>query len=142
MISKNNTDEIITIVQNFHTKVFNILKICKKLNPKSVELHQLHNIASLARDTEFLTIINRCKDKMWLHREHIINRNERFFLNNEFKQYIKDDENKSFMHSLINVIQTGYKDISENEKDILWRHVQDMLRHVIEYKKAIGDFTN
>jgi hypothetical protein len=142
MLIQNNTDEIIDIVKKFHNKVFAVLKICKKLDPKSIELQHLHNIASLARDTEYLLIISRCKDKMWLHREHIINRDENFFLKNKFTQYIKDDENKSFMHSLVNVIQTGYRDISDTEKDMIWRLVQDMLKHVIEYKKAIGDFAN
>jgi hypothetical protein len=142
MLTQNNTDEIIDIVNNFHKKVFKILKICKKIDPKSDELHRLHSAASLARDTEYLLIISKCKDKMWFHREHIMNRDENFFLNNKFTRYIKDDENKSFMHSLINVIQTGYREISAAEKDLLWQLVQDMLRHVVEYKKAIGDFVN
>jgi hypothetical protein len=141
MSNTKNTNDINIIVSNFHGKIFKILKICKKIRPNNIELEQLHSRLSLARDVDPLLIINRCKDKMWLYRDYILERNEKFFLDNGFTQYIKDDDNKSFMHSLIDLIKSGYKSTSTEEKDILWSLAQDMLRHVIEYKKAIGDFS-
>ena len=56
------------------------------------------------------------------------------------KEYIKDDENKSFMHSLIDLVKTGYLRLSNAERTALWGLSKDMLKHVIEYKKATGDF--
>lgn len=139
-VKRDLTDEVNGIITNFHGVMFKILKICRKIDPTSIELESLQSRIGLARDIDPLLIINRCKDKVWMHREHIINENEEFFLKNKFTEYIKNDENKSFMHSLINLIKTKYKGLSAPEKKELWRLVKEMLRHIVEYKKATDDF--
>ncbi|MGL5934196.1 MAG: hypothetical protein ACRCZI_01085 [Cetobacterium sp.] len=136
------TDEVNTIITNFNSTTSTILRICKKLAPNQVELDSLQNIIKLAKDVDPLIIINRCKDKFWMHREYIINEDENFFLNNQFSSFIKDDENKSFIYSLINLIKSRYKTMSVGEKKQIWSLIKDLLKYVIEYKKSINDFTN
>ena len=43
------------------------------------------------------------KDKFWEYREPISNREESFFKNNQFSKFIKEDENKKLMYSMINM---------------------------------------
>lgn len=139
-VMRDLTDEINVIINKFHNTIFKILKICKKLEPNNATLSSLYARTSMARDIDPLLIITRAKDKIWLHRDHIINENADFFLQSQYLEYIKDDENKSFMHSLIDLVKTGYLRLSNAERTALWGLSKDMLKHVIEYKKATGDF--
>lgn len=136
------TDDVNTIITNFNSNITKVMRICKKIEPNSVELDSLQNILKLAKDIDPLLIINRCKDKFWMHREFIINEDAEFFLNNKFDSFIKDDENKSFIYALINLIKTRYGSMSKDEKKYIWSLIKDLLKCIIEYKKAINDFTN
>lgn len=139
-VKKDMTDDVNKIIKEFHNHIFKVLKICNKLEPNNIELKSLQGKLSIARDSLPFLIIDRCKDKVWLHREHIITKNEDFFLQNKFLEYIKDDENKSFMHSMIDLIKCRYREMSDSEKKIVWNLIQAILKSIVEYKTAIGDF--
>lgn len=139
-IKRDLTDEINSIITRFHSTIFKILKICRKIEPNSIELAGLHTKVSLARDLDPLIIINRAKDKVWMHREYIINEDANYFLNNNYSEFIKDDENKSFMRDLIQLIKKKYVDLSDAERKLVWQLSKDMLKSVVEYKKATNDF--
>lgn len=139
-VERNLTDDVNEIITKFHSNIFKILKICRKIEPNNLELESLQGKLGLARDMDPLLIINRCKDKVWMHREQILDEDEEFFLKNKFANYIKNDENKSFMYSMVNLIKTKYKEMSTPEKKQIWRLIQAMLAHIVEYKKATNDF--
>lgn len=137
---KTNTDEINNIITEFHSTIFKVLKICRKIEPNNIDLEWLQSKLSMARDIDPLMIINKCSNKIWAHREHILEQNEDFFLKNKYTEFIKNDENKSFMHSLIDLIKNKYLEISAAEKKMLWDLIKSMLGSIAKYKKAIGDF--
>ena len=139
-VKKNLDDDINDIIKEFHNTIFKVLKICKKIEPNNVELEWLHNKLSLARDIDPLMIINKCSEKIWAHREHIITENEDFFLNNKYTEYIKEDENKSFMYSLVDLLKDKYKVVSTSEKKVLWSLIKSMLASIVKYKKTQGNF--
>lgn len=133
------TDEVNAIITGFNSVVSKIMKICRKIEPNMIELQDLQNKIKLAKDIDPLLLINRSKDKVWFHREQILNEDEDFFLNNQFSQFIKDDENKSFMYMLVNLVKKRYSEMSDGEKKEIWRLAKELLRYVVEYKKAIND---
>jgi hypothetical protein len=144
-MNPNNTDQHTTekvnnIVTNFHSIISKVMKICKKIEPNSIELETVQRLIGLARDIDPLMIINRCKDKFWMHRQQILNEDEEFFLNNQFSDFIKEDENKSFIYNLMNLIKLRYREMSKAEKKQIWTHIKDLLKCIIEYKTAINDF--
>lgn len=134
------TTKINNVITEFHRTVFNILKICKKIEPTNVLLDSLQKRLSFARDYSPFIIIDKCKDKVWLHKEYIINEDENFFLQNNFAQYIKEDENKSFIYGMVKLVKSRYKERSEAEKKELWRHIKLLLKSISEYKILTGDF--
>jgi hypothetical protein len=139
-VKRDLTKEISNILMEFHSTVFKILKICRKLEPNNVDLEWLHNKLSLARDIDPLLIINRAKDKMWFYRNQIIENDMDFFLNNKFSEFVKNDENKTFMYTLIGLIKTKISQMSDPEIEHLWKLSKIMLKCVIHYKKAINDY--
>ena len=75
-----------------------------------------------------------------MYKDQIINEDVKFFMENKFGQFIKNDENRPFMYTMVNLIKNGYKDMSEPEKKMVWTLIKTLLKIVIEYKKAINDF--
>lgn len=132
--------EINSITSEFNTIIFKLLKICQKLDPDNIELEWLRKQLSLARDIDPLLIIHKCSNKVWMHREHIIEENEDFFLKNNYNTLIKNDENKSFINEFIGLLKTKFVQISPSEKKILWSLIKAMLASIVKYKKATGDF--
>lgn len=138
MSKKDITDDINVIITDFHSSLSKILKICKRIEPNNVDLKWLHGIVALSRDIDPLTIIDRCASKLWLYREQIINEDESFFMTHNFATFIKDDENKSFMYNLLNLIKSKFTEMSMPEKKMIWTLIKGMLAAVARYKKALS----
>ncbi len=138
-VKRDLTDDVIEIVHRFHNVVFKIVKFCKQKRPDMVSLDSLQRKLALARDLDPLIIITRSKDKLWMYKDQIIAKDVKFFMENKFGQFIKNDENKPFMYSMVNAIKEGYNEMTEPEKEMVWTLIQNLLKIVIEYKKATND---
>lgn len=136
----NTQKEISEAVQGFHSGISKIFKIIDAKTPGNLEIDRLKRLVRIARDEDPLNIINKCKDKLWDSRERILERDQKFFMNNTFGQYIKKDENQMFIESMINLIQTNVDNLSAKEKDYIWKIIQGLLDQVTVYKILIGDY--
>jgi hypothetical protein len=135
MSSSEISQAISEVLTDFHSVIFKILKIVKKLEPDNPDLDWLQNRLGLARDVDPLLIIETCKEKIWYYREFIIAKDEKFFVADNFGKFIKNDERKTFMYTLINLIRRRLSERSPAEKEKLWEFAQSMLKSVIQYKK-------
>lgn len=135
-IKRDITDEVNIIITEFHSTIFKILKICRKIEPNMLELESLQKKLGIARDLDPLLIINRAQDKIWMHREQIINEDVDFFMKNNFSEFVKNDENRPFMYTMINLVKQRYKEMSPQEKKEIWRLIKNLLLSVTKYKAA------
>jgi len=129
------TKEESDILDEFHSVTFKIIKLAKKLDPNNIEIEVLHKKLSLAKSIDPLIIIDKCKDKIWFYRNEIINRDIDFFVKNKFSQFIKNDENKTFMYSLINMFKKKMMELSNAELKAVWDLINDLLVAVVKYLK-------
>lgn len=139
-VKRDLTDEISAVIDDFHTIIFKLVKICKKIEPNNIDIEWLQNTLSLARGVDPLLIINRAKDKIWFYRNEIIAEDTDFFMKNNFSNFVKNDENKTFMYTLLNLIKRRFLERTEEEKKYIWSLTKLLLGHVIKYKKLIGDY--
>lgn len=130
-LSKEESD----IIDAFHRVIFKLLKICKKMEPNNIEVEWLHNKLSLARNVDPLLIITRCKEKIWTYRNEILERNTDFFVKNKFSQFVKNDENKTFMYTLINLLKKKFMELSDEERSAIWDLANELLVCVIKFMK-------
>ncbi len=128
------------ILDEFHRAVFSILKICQKIEPNNVDVEFLRNKLTLAREIDPLLIMHRSMDKIWIYRNEILSRDTQFFVNNKFDKFVKDDENKTFMYTLINLIKKRFLERTEEEKKVIWDLINQLLISVIKYKKVTKDY--
>jgi hypothetical protein len=127
------------IIKEFNTSVFDLIKICRKLEPSNIDLEWIHKQLLLAREMDPLLLINGCKDKLWLYREQIINEDSDFFLKQNFSTD-KAGDSKDFMQSMIKLVKNKFQELSNSEKKVIWNLTKKMLTCVIKYKKIIDDF--
>ncbi len=130
-LSKEESD----IIDAFHKTTFDLLKIAKRMEPNHIDIEWLHNKLSIARKIDPLLIITRSKEKIWTYRNEIMDRNIDFFIKNKFTQFIKNDENKTFMYTLVNLFKRRFMDLSKEEQDLIWDLANDLLINVIKYMK-------
>ncbi len=127
--------EIDAILKEFHSAVFGLIKICKKMEPNNGDIDRLHRAISLARDVEPLVVINTTKDKIWAYREEIISENIDFFLNVKISDVVDMNDRDQSIDVLINLIKNKLKHMSKAEMKKIWELSQTMLKCVVKYMK-------
>lgn len=133
-------DELNEIIKEFHRAIFKVIEIAEKVDPKNYYVSWVKQQVHLFRKIDKENIIKRVKDKIWHYREEVMNHDLNFFYANQYSQYIKEDENKQFMYSFINMLKKKIKDLSEEEKEIIWGLLEKVLETCIRYKKLVGDY--
>ena len=61
-------------------------------------------------------------------------------LNNQFSKFIKEDNNKKMMYSMINMFKNKFEGLTLVEKHKIWDSLQILLACCIKYKELIGDY--
>jgi hypothetical protein len=141
MTDKEDTENKISlIVHDFHSQISKVLKIVDSKLPNDIEVDRLKRLIRIGRDEEPLMIINRCKDKIWNSRDQIRARDQDYFLNRDYDEYIKKDQNQMFIEGLIGLFKQSHDLLNEKELDILWKINNQLLNDICEYKILIGDY--
>ena len=60
-------------------------------------------------------------------REHLMSRNEEFFLNDNYSSIVNDTDNKQDAWKLIDKLKLYWKDTNKNNKDIIWDYFNVLL---------------
>ena len=134
------TEELSNLLSGYHSLLFKLIKIAKKYDPNNEDIDWLQSKASLARDIDPLFIITKTKDKFWHFREQILNKDLNFLMEYKFDKFIKNDHNKTWMYTMIDLIKNKINDMSEEEKNYIWDIFKKILICVTKYKKIIGDY--
>jgi hypothetical protein len=134
-------DELNLILKEFYTATFKIINIAISIDPKNHYISWVRQQIDLVRKIDKENIIKRVHDKFWFYRKEIIDRDTEFFNRAEFSRFIKKDENEKFMYSFVNMIRKKISDLTDEQKDIIWYHLEAMLTTTVRYKKLIGDYS-
>lgn len=133
-------DELNRILKDFHGALFNLINIAEQIDSKNYHLAWVKRQMDLVRKIDKENIIKRMQDKMWDYRTEIVQRDINFFKNNQFSKYIKDDDNRPFMYSFLNMIKKKIDTLSEDEMSAIWDIINQLLLSCIEYKRLIHDY--
>jgi hypothetical protein len=100
------------------------------------EIDRLKRLVNfLPRDETFI----RSKDKIWVARDHIMNRNADWFLKKDYTHLIKKDKNQVMIETIVNLIKDRYYDVSPDELESYWKKGIELLHVVARYKKLTGE---
>jgi hypothetical protein len=133
-------DKQLAIARSFNKQILNIFRVVDSKVEGNPDIDRLKRLISMCRNVCPLFMIERCKDKIWIDRDHILKENEDYFLNRKFDEYIKKDQNQRFIETLIEMVHDGYHLLSPSEKKCLWKYIKQMLQDCMEFKLTTGDF--
>jgi hypothetical protein len=133
-------DELNSILKEFHATLFDVIKYAEKIDPHNANIAWVKDQIFIVHKLDKENIIKRVQDKFWHYRQEIMDRNIEFFTNNQFSQFIKNDQHKSFMYSFVNMIKKKVLGLSEPELNILWTYMEVILKCCVAYKKLIRDY--
>lgn len=135
MAAVDLTKEKSNVIDEFHSIISKVLIVCERIEPNNMDIMWLRKKISLAKEVDPLLVIDRAKVKIWEYREQIVNKDEDFFLKNRFEKHIKNDENKTFMYTLVNLVKNRFRERSDEEKEYIWSLCNKLLVAVIQYYK-------
>jgi len=133
-------DEMQRILKDFYSTLFNMINMAEQIDPKNYYILWLKQQIDMVRriDNEF--VIKRMKDKLWAYRKEIKERDVNFFKNNQFSKFVKNDDNRSFMYSFINMVKKKLDYLQPEELNAVWDNTTKMLLCCIEYKRLTNDY--
>lgn len=133
-------DEMQRILKDFYATLFNIINMAEQIDPKNYHIMWLKQQMDIVRKIDNEFVIKRLKDKLWTYRREIKERNVDFFKNNQFSKFVKNDDNRPFMYSFINMIKKKLDVLSPEELDAIWTGTTKLLLCCIEYKRLTNDY--
>ena len=133
-------DELNRILKEFHYAVFGIITIAESIDPKNYYISWVKQQIDIFRKIDKENIIKRLKNRFWDFRKEIMAHDLAFFKNNQYSNYIKNDENKQFMYSFVNMLKKKIDELSPEEIEKVWELIEKVLISCIEYKKLIKDW--
>ena len=135
MLFTENEIKCNKIVETFNNEASLILKIFKKTEKDNIDYIWGIKIINTIKNENPSFIIERCLEKLWDNKNYIMDRNEKFFLENNIEsKYIKDDERKEWLTGLIEFIKNKLNKLNTETKDFLWDKFNILLKLSIEYK--------
>jgi hypothetical protein len=133
-------DELNRILKGFHISLFNLINMAEQIDPKNYHIEWVKKQISIALKIDKENIIKRMKDKMWDYRNEIMACDIAFFKNNQFSKHIKNDDNRPFMYSFLNMIKKKSESLSKEEINSIWEETKNILLYCIEYKRLVKDY--
>lgn len=139
-ISQANPDVINDIYRRYSDCLNGLISLAREQTTDEteiVELERLKRIINLAPiDERFI----RSKDKIWNVREHIINKDSKFFMERDYSANIKKDHNQTFIETIIEITKDKFTTLSDKEKDFYWKKAATLLNCVVRFKKELGEY--
>lgn len=131
-ISEKEVDDI---VSNFNKEVSLVCKFCIKRDKNNIDLEWIDKVVKTLKYENPKYIVEICLDKLWDNKEKIIERDEKFFKDNNIeKKYIPNDKNKEWLEGLIEILRNFLFSLSAPDKKFIWDRFNNMLELAIKYR--------
>lgn len=134
-------EDILGICEKFHRCIADMITLVRDKVTDCPELERLEKLISLCKMDGDEFLIGRCKDKLWDSRKQIKEKDDAYFMNENFDRYIKKgSQYADFQYELMDLIRDGYPTFTAAEKATLWKISNRMLKCASAYMLLKGEF--
>jgi len=117
-------------LKKFNTTLSWLVNLLVRLNPRDDEIERLRARMSIARGADRDSLIRECGPYLFKYQNHIITRNEQFFMNVNFSEMADVEPS---IKNLITKLREQYSKMVQGEKDQIYEKVVDLLAAYVEY---------
>lgn len=139
-IAKANVEELNDIYRTYANTINSMISVALKQTEDESDLVQLERLKRIINLTPEDERFIRSKDKIWNVREHILNKNAKYFLEKDYNPMFKKDHNQSMLESLVEIIKDKFDELDSDEQLFYWKKAATLLNCVVRFKKAIGEY--
>ena len=130
----------------YNSNINQLTAIACHKNPDNDDIAKIRDALRAVLVADETIVIIQSGTYVWKYREQIANKDETFFLKSTFDADIASVKqnpslkNKDFsdaeITTIMNSIKATYSTMSNPEKEIIWRHVMELLRSYAQYLSA------
>jgi len=136
--------DIKKLLMNFHSNIFNLIRILKKMDPDNINIDFIKNKVSIARRVDEHLIISIIKDKILDYSDDIICRKTDLLFSKKSEELINAEtamtaEYKKIAFEMLDLIKKNMSKMDEDELEDAWTLLSEILKSVIIYKQITGD---
>ena len=132
--------ELNDIFEKYSQALNSILVMAKSQTTDDLEIVELERIKRLINFTPKDEKFIRSKGKVWAVRDHILNKDAKYFLEKDYSTIIKKDHNQAMLETLVELIKEKFENMNDKEQNFYWQKAALLLNCVVRYKRLIGDF--
>jgi hypothetical protein len=129
----------------YNNNLNQLTNVASHKNPDDESIAKIREILRAILAADETIVIIQSGTYIWKYREQIANKEESFFLAQDFKDDIaiakkQTYNNKDFsdneIATVMNSIKKMYTTMSAAEKEVVWRHVMELLKSYAQYLGA------
>ena len=132
--------ELNDIFNKYAQALNGVLVMAQKQAVDETEIIEVERIKRIVNFVPVEERFIRTKDKIWAVREHIINKNAKYFMEKDYSAAIKKDGNQAMIETLVDLVKEKFATITEQEKDFYWKKGAMMLNCIVRFKKLVGEY--
>ncbi len=83
-------------------------------------------------------IFYRLYPKIWAHRQQIMEKNGKFFVDHDYSKLVKEDGKKGMILNIIGIIKHEYNFLTETDRESLWQYMTQILHNVATFLDAVN----
>lgn len=141
MTSKFEDKELLKLIEvchEFNRLIKQILHLITKKMPKDTNIACMKKKLTLLMNISEEDMILRCHEKLYEVKDKILANDEKFFMDGDTEKkvlykYVKQDDNESYIKTMIKTLKLLYRQSSQEEKNIIWEKTNRMLALSLEY---------
>lgn len=120
-------------LRTFNTDLSWLIGLLIKLNPGDVEVERIRGQMAIAKGADREILIRECGPYLFKYQNHILARNEQFFLAEDIEEMKKLEPTA---RGLVSKIRQQYGKMKQGEKDQVYTKVVQLLSSYLEYLLA------
>jgi len=116
-----------TLLKAFNKNLINFVDELIKTYPQEKHFVVFKNIIYLMQQVNPRKVLFLFIEYIKPYRQQLLNKDERFFLDNNYQTFMQTADNQTKTWKLINKLKLYWKDTSKNNKNVIWDYFRQLI---------------
>ena len=110
-----------TNLSAFNTQIFRLVDELIEIYPEDFDFKTFKNSLDMLKRANARAPLELFQQHIYVHKEKIINKDESFFLNNDFTSQVGENNSEKFLQ-IVSKLKQYWQEMSSNTKENIWKY--------------------
>jgi hypothetical protein len=115
----------------FETAIHGVIQFVSDKDPDMPQLRTIASIMTLFIDSPEYTLYEKCWKRVLSVQEHVVNRDVDFFLQRDYRDMIKPDQDETIILELVDTVKSRWDELTTFEKNKIWDYGRTLVRSAV-----------